>query len=109
MDPNAAPPGGRSPAKWFNTARFTTPAPLTGGDEGTSMIRGPGNSTLDAALFKTFRLTERFTMEFRFEAFNAFNKTQFGLPDGALQDSTFGQITTSSGQRNTQFALRLHF
>ncbi|MGA2725618.1 MAG: carboxypeptidase regulatory-like domain-containing protein [Bryobacteraceae bacterium] len=109
MDPNAAPPGGRSPAKWFNTAGFTTPAPLTGGDEGTSMIRGPGNSTLDAALFKTFRLTERFTMEFRFEAFNAFNKTQFGLPDGALQDSTFGQITTSSGQRNTQFALRLHF
>ena len=109
MDPNAAPPGGRSPAKWFNTAGFTTPAPLTGGDEGTSMIRGPGNSTLDAALFKTFRLTERFTMEFRFEAFNAFNKTQFGLPDGALQDSTFGQITTSSGQRNAQFALRLHF
>ena len=109
MDPNGAPPGGRSPAKWFNTAAVTTPAPLTGGNEGTSMIRAPGNSTVDAALFKTFTLTERWKMEFRFEAFNAFNKVQFGKPDAALQDAAFGQITTSSGERNAQFALRLHF
>jgi outer membrane receptor protein involved in Fe transport len=106
---NAAPPGGRSPAKWFNTAAVTVPAPLTGGDAGPYNIRAPGASTLDAALFKTFRFTERFSMEFRLEAFNAFNKVQFGSPDTNLQDSTFGQITSSSGERNAQLSLRLHF
>jgi len=106
---NGAPPGGRSPAKWFNTAGVTVPAPLTGGDAGPFTIRAPGASTLDAALFKTFRFTERFSMEFRLEAFNAFNKVQFGSPDTNFQDSSFGRITSSSGERNAQLSLRLHF
>jgi len=109
MNANAAPPGGRSAAEWFNTAAVTFPTPLTGGDAGSNSISAPGNSTLDAALFKTFRMTERFNLEFRMEAFNAFNKTQLGLPDTNLQDSTFGMITSSSGQRSVQFSLRLHF
>jgi len=106
---NAAPSGGRSPALWFNTAGVTIPAPLTGGDAGPFTIRGPGASTLDAALFKTFRFTERFNMEFRLEAFNVFNKVQYGNPDMNLQDSTFGRITSSSNQRTAQLSLRLHF
>ena len=102
-------PAGRSAAQWFNTAGVTIPAPLTGGDAGPYTIRGPGASTLDAALFKTFRFTERFNMEFRLEAFNAFNKTQLGVPDMNYQDSTFGKITSSSGERNAQLSLRVHF
>lgn len=109
QNPNAAPAGGRGPAQWFNTAAVTIPAPLTGGDAGPFTIRGPGASTLDAALFKTFRFTERFNMEFRLEAFNAFNKVQFGNPDMNLQDSSFGRITSSSGARSAQLSLRLHF
>ena len=104
-----SPSGGRSAAEWFNTAAFKIPAPLTGGNAAPYDIYSPGNSTLDAALFKTFRITERFNMEFRFEAFNAFNKVQLGAPDTNLQDSTFGKITTSSGERHAQFSLRLHF
>jgi len=104
-----SPSGGRSWAEWFNTAAFKTPAPLTGGNAAPYDIYGPGNSTLDAALFKTFRFTERFNLEFRFEAFNAFNKVQLGGPDTNMQDSTFGQITSSSGERHAQFSLRLHF
>jgi len=104
-----SPSGGRSASEWFNTAAFTTPAPLTGGNAAPYDIYNPGNSTLDTALFKTFRMTERFSTEFRFEAFNAFNKVQLGAPDTNLQDSTFGKITTSSGERRAQFSLRLHF
>ena len=104
-----SPSGGRSAAEWFNTAAFKTPAPLTGGDAAPYDIFGPGNSTLDAALFKTFRFTERWNLEFRLEAFNAFNKTQLGGPDTNMQDSTFGKITSSSGERHAQASLRLHF
>lgn len=104
-----SPSGGRSWAEWFNTSAFKVPAPLTGGNAAPYDIYGPGNSTLDAALFKTFRFTERFNLEFRLEAFNAFNKVQLGSPDTNMQDSNFGQITSSSGERHAQVSLRLHF
>jgi outer membrane receptor protein involved in Fe transport len=106
---NAAPSGGRGAAQWFNTSAVTVPAALTGGDAGPFSVRGPGNSTLDASLFKNFRFNERFNLEFRLEAFNALNKVQLGNPDTNLQDSTFGKITSSSGERNAQISLRLHF
>jgi hypothetical protein len=109
QNPNAAPSAGRSAAQWFNTAAVTAPAPLTGGNAGPYTVRAPGASSLDAALFKTFRMTERFNLEFRLEAFNAFNKVQLGAPDMNFQDSTFGKITSSSGERNAQVSLRLHF
>ncbi len=109
MNANAAPAGGRGPAKWFDTSAVTTPAAGTGGNAGAYNMRGPGNSTLDASLFKTFRFNERWAMEFRGEAFNLFNKVQFGNPDMNLQNTTFGSITGSSGQRNIQFSLRLSF
>ena len=88
---------------------FKIPAPLTGGNAAPYDIYGPGNSTLDTALFKTFRFTERFNLEFRLEAFNTFNKVQLGGPDTNMQDSNFGQITSSSGERHAQVSLRLHF
>lgn len=108
-DPNAAPAEGRSPAKWFDTSAVTTPAPLTGGNVGAYMMRGPGTSTLDLSLFKTFRFNERWHLECRGEAFNLTNKTQFGNPDFSLQNSTFGTITSSSGSRTAQISLRLRF
>jgi len=109
QDPNGAPPGGRSPAKWFDTSAVTYPTPLTGGNIGALNIRGPGDSTLDTSLFKTFRITERWRTEFRLEAFNLFNKVQLGSPQTAIQNATFGQITSAGGERNIQFSLRLHF
>jgi hypothetical protein len=109
MDANGAPSGGRSAAQWFNLSAITTAAALTGGNAGNNNITAPGNSTLDTALFKTFTLTERFNLEFRMEAFNAFNKTQLGTPDNNFQNSTFGTITSSHGERTAQFSLRLHF
>lgn len=109
QDPNAAPAAGRSPNLWFNTSGVTTPAALTGGNIGAFNIRGPGGSTLDLSLFKTFRFTEHKDLEFRAEAFNLPNKTQLGNPDTAKQNATFGVITTSSNERKMQFALRFHF
>jgi hypothetical protein len=109
MSANGAPSGGRTAAEWFNTSAVGPAVAGTGGDAGPFNITAPGNSTFDASLFKNFYITERFRMEFRMEAFNAFNKTQLGSPDTNLQDATFGKITTSSGERHAQFSLRLHF
>jgi hypothetical protein len=109
QNPNDAPPEGRSPNKWFNTAAVTNPAALTGGNIGAYTMRGPGASTLDLALFKIFRFSEYKNLEFRAEAFNLPNKTQLGNPDMSKQNATFGVITGSSGERNAQLSLRFHF
>jgi hypothetical protein len=47
----------------------------TGGDVGLQTITGPPTKTLDFSLFKNFRITERFAVQFRGEAFNLGNFT----------------------------------
>ncbi len=67
---------------------------------------------VDASLFKDTKLTERVSLQFRAESFNLLNSTTFGNPDGNINSSTFGVITslrTNTGPRNLQFGLRLYF
>jgi hypothetical protein len=110
-DPNAAPPGGRRPGEWFNTANFLPPASLTEGNLGLQTNYGPSTRNVDFSISKNFRFTERWNLQFRGESFNLANTPQFGLPDQNRQDANFGKITgTAAGsERHIQFALRLLF
>jgi hypothetical protein len=113
-DPNAAPSSGQSPDHWFDTTAVTAPAPLTGGNLGLqSNNTGPARQ-LDFSIFKDFLITERFRVEFRAEAFNLVNTSQFtdsSKFDNNRQDANFGVVTgTGAGtERHIQFELRLRF
>jgi len=101
-------------AGWFNTACFTAPAIYTFGSESrTDPEFRPGIRNYDFALFKRTAITEKMNMEFRVEAFNLFNRVQFGTPDRGQTTSannTFGQITSQQNKpRLLQMALRLRF
>ncbi len=111
MNPNAAPAAGRTPSEWFNTAAVTAPAALTQGDLGLQTNYAPPTRTLDLSLFKDFRFTERFLMQFRAESFNLANTPQFNTPDSGLGDAKFGQVTSTQtgSERHIQFSLRLQF
>ncbi|MGH9659689.1 MAG: carboxypeptidase regulatory-like domain-containing protein [Bryobacteraceae bacterium] len=50
------------------------------GTAGFNSLRGPGIVNLDAGIFREFRVTERWRMQFRAEAFNATNTPHFGIP-----------------------------
>jgi Carboxypeptidase regulatory-like domain/TonB-dependent Receptor Plug Domain len=96
--------------EYFNTAVFGSNAIGTFGNSGKNNLRGPGIFNTDLALLKDTRIGERYTLQFRAEAFNAFNNVNFGLPDPYVVDPTFGQITyTSKDPRIMQFALKLLF
>ena len=101
--------------QWFNTSCFSVPAAYTFGNESRTdpAIRGPGINNNDFALFKRTTISERFNLEFRAEAFNLFNRVQFGPPNTVATtaaNNTFGQITTQLNQpRLLQLALRLRF
>ncbi len=51
-------------------------------------INGPGENNWDIALIKATKLTERLTLQFRTEFYNAFNHAQFSDPGGG----SFGTI-----------------
>jgi len=131
---------------WFgNPAAFTQPCILgTGGipevgnptgcvplsgfgalGGGPSTTVTPGFHRLDFSMFKDFRLTERFTMQFRAEFFNILNHPNFNAPNfggngvvavpnsGNYTSSNFGEIGSTRDApydpRQIQFALKLYF
>lgn len=95
--------------KWFDTSAFG-PNPIgTFGNTGKNILRGPRYFATDAALLKNTNLTERVNLQFRAEFYNAFNNVNFGMPDGGLQDSGFGQITSAQSPRILQLALKASF
>ena len=69
--------------------------PVVGqGNVGRNSIRGFGTSNLDLAFGRTFRLTEKSSVELRAEAFNLFNHPAFADPVRFLSSPLFGQSTS---------------
>ena len=88
----------RSVAQWFNTAAFTAAPQFAIGNSSRNPVRGPGLQNADLMIGKTFRVTERFNLEFRAEAFNVTNTPPLNDPNGSrLAARAFGSIT-SCGQ-----------
>ncbi|MBO0724414.1 MAG: TonB-dependent receptor [Blastocatellia bacterium] len=97
---------------WLNPAAFDVSAPDAQNRYGTlgyDAFLGPSAFTYDAALHKTFMLTERQRLNFRFEMFNALNHPALNNPVTNFSDANFGKIRTASGGRNIQFALKYQF
>lgn len=103
--------------EWFDTSCFTTTllsqALISGhprfGDSGRNILIGPGLKDWDLSVRKKFRLTERFTLDFRGEFYNAFNTPSFGTPGAFIGSPTFGVITSAGSPRDLQFGLKLLF
>ncbi len=100
----------RTIKQWFNTSAFTKQQAGTFGNAGRSTILGPSNWNLDAALWRTFRVTESTKMDLRVEAFNVLNHTRFNNPGTSLSNgNTLGQINTALDPRIMQLALKVNF
>ena len=66
----------------YNPAAFALPRGLTFGDAGRNILNNPRRINFDMALSKRFVIRESMAFEFRAEAFNVFNHTQFGAISG---------------------------
>lgn len=99
--------------QWYNVAAFTDIIPAgtyTFGNAGRNIVTAPGIQTFDIGLFKVFRLTERFALQFRTEAFNALNRANFAVPVTDINAANRGQInSTAIPNRSLQFALKVVF
>jgi hypothetical protein len=98
-----------SPAKWFNTAAFKTPALYTFGNSGIGILEGPGTFAINTNFSKNFHFTERKYFQFRWEAFNTTNRVNYGSPNTTVTSSSFGRITSAGSARVMQFGLKFLF
>ncbi len=112
------PAGGQSTGLWINPAAFTVPANGTFGNAGRNLVRAPDLWQVDLAIARVIALSERMRIQLRAEAFNVFNRAEYGSPlADASNTLNFGQINTPVNQgatgsgtpRQFQFALRLIF
>ena len=70
---------------------------------------GPGVINWDFSLTKSFKITERSQLEFRFESFNFANHPNWNFPDTSVTSVTYGRVTSAREMRTNQFALKFQF
>jgi len=79
-DPNSGVPNdaveGFGPA-FYNPDAFVKPRGLTFGNSSRNILANPHRTNFDMSLFKRFAIRETMAFEFRAEAFNIFNHTQW--------------------------------
>lgn len=75
-----------------NPSQFVAPRGLTFGDAGRNFLNNPGRLNFDMALAKHFKVKESVNLEFRAEAFNIFNHTQFNVYDPNNPGSTGNNV-----------------
>ncbi len=103
------------PSMFANTSTSTSFADAWPGATGTrAALRLPGIKNIDLAATKSFHLPipklETSELQFRAEAFNAFNFVNFISPSLALSSpATFGEFSATTPARVMQFALRYQF
>jgi hypothetical protein len=97
--------------------RFGRPAHGTFGNGGPNILRGPGVNNWDMSLYRTFRMAERKTLQFRLETYNTFNHTQFSAltttarfdRQGVQIDPLFLEPSAARSPRRVQLAIRLNW
>ena len=105
-DPMAADP---TITNWFNKDCVSVPTDPSQpfGNAGRNTVRGPSFWQIDMAASKRFALGGPMHFEFRFEAFNLLNKTNFRAPNGNRSSGAFGTITSTFDPRQIQFGFKL--
>src|ERR1043166_4256764 len=86
-----------SSSRGLNADRFRFPGTLLRMLRGRNILTGPGRWNLDSSLFKTARVTEKISLQFRGEFFNIFNHPQFDLPNGTIGSASAGKISSTVG------------
>jgi hypothetical protein len=95
-----------------SASSFPTPVLGSEGNLGRNTYIGPGMANINMQFAKEFKW-ERYSLEFRADVFNIFNRVNLlGEANGLVTDlssSQFGQATTQNLPRSAQFGLHFTF
>ena len=102
-----------TPQRFWDIAAFNCADPAlyySVGNVGMNTLRSPGTRQWDFSAAKTFKITERHNVQFRFESFNMSNHPNWNTPSSStFTPQTYGVITSAKTMRQLQFALKYSF
>lgn len=95
---------------YYNPAAFEAVNTQSYGNSGRNILTNPGMWNTDMSIVRNFPIKEKITAQFRTEFYNLPNTSHFSpIGDTNVNDSSFMQVTSSTGERNIRFALRLQW
>ena len=97
------------PSEFYNPDAFVPNEPFTFGDAGKNILVGPGTIGWDFSLFKNIRISEKYGVQFRAEAFNFPNHPNFQFPNAQVGNRNFGMISVARAQRIMQLGVKFVF
>jgi Carboxypeptidase regulatory-like domain len=108
-----------SGVQWFNPVAFDNPGAGTYGTTRRNAFYGPSFTSVDFSIFKNFTIKENYSLQFRAEIFNVFNRMNLANPSTRIGDNFGTILSTRRGvdapgiglgePRNVQFALKFLF
>jgi len=93
----------------YNPNAFAAPRGLTFGNAGRNILHIPRRTNFDMSLLKHFKIKETMSLEFRAEAFNIFNHTQWNGVDNDFASGSFLHPSGAHRARTLQFGLKFLF
>ncbi len=97
------------PGVYLNQAAYTAPAAGRWGNAGRNSITGPAQFTANASAGRTFRINDRFNLDFRVDSTNALNHVTFTGWNTSVTNAQFGLPVSANSMRVLQTNLRLRF
>ena len=96
---------------YISSDAFTSASAYTFGNAPRTLeLRGPGYANWDLSLFKNIPIRNRANVQFRAQAFNAFNTPLFNGPNTSFGSSNFGKITSQANfPRYLQLGLHISY
>ena len=94
--------------RFLNPSAFIAPLPGQWGNAGRDSITGPAQFAVNASLGRTFRVSDRWNLDLRFDATNALNHVTFTSWD-TIVNTQFGLPAGANGMRSIVTNLRLRF
>jgi outer membrane receptor protein involved in Fe transport len=103
-------PQHQSQAQWLNPSAFQTPAQYTFGNLGRNAFRTDAYKNIDLSLYREFSIYDSSKLQFRGDAFNAFNHPVWGTPNACQNCTNFGEVGgTRSTPRQLQVSIKFVF
>ena len=85
---------------WFDPTAYRPVTDARFGTSGFDSLRGPGFVNTDLGLFRNFKVSERFELQFRAEAFNITNTPHLGQPNSNVSAVQYGTLADGSPNYN---------
>jgi hypothetical protein len=99
-----------APAGLFlNPAAYVAPVPGQWGNAGRDSIIGPMTFGVNASLGRTFRLNDRYNLDFRLDSTNVLNHVTYTSWNTVVNGAQFGLPAAANPMRSMQTSLRVRF